>query len=115
MRHSYISVDNVPEKDVISSSTTPRREPAVTRDDTPKTLLVSQTTDIDEQTLYFWLKSIFDVWAISIQMSVSGDSAIVKIPAGCDIGKYMTNDTIDLVHTRMLIYPCGKGSYVPIL
>ena len=80
-------------KDTLSSSTTPRWEPAVTRDDTPKTLLVSQTTDIDEQTLYFWLKSIFDVWAISIQMSVSGDSAIVKIPAGCDIGNYIIRDS----------------------
>ena len=64
----------------------------MTRDDTPRTLLVSQITGIDEQTLYFWLKSVFNVWAISIQMSVSGDSAIVKIPADCELGKRLTSN-----------------------
>ena len=52
-----------------------------------KTLLVSNLLDVDEQTIYFWIKSLLNVWPHSIQISVDEENAIVKIPADCHIGK----------------------------
>ena len=46
--------------------------------------------DVDEQTIYFWIKSIVDVWPKSIQLSADEEHAIVKLPADSEIGMYHT-------------------------
>ena len=56
----------------------------------PKTLLVANLLDVDEQTIYFWIKSIVDVWPKSIQLSADEEHAIVKLPADSEIGMYHT-------------------------
>ena len=89
---AYDFLDNLPEEvlqhtpsklDGTTNSVTSNSSDAL------RILLVSHFTDIDEQTLYFWVKSATGVWPTSIQMSINGTNAIVKIPADCDIGKHL--------------------------
>ena len=45
-----------------------------------ETLLVYNLLDVDEETLYYWVKSVTGVWPASIHLSESEEKAIVKIP-----------------------------------
>lgn len=47
------------------------------------TLLVHNVLGADEETLYYWFKSISSLWPASIHLSESGDGAVVKIPLDC--------------------------------
>ena len=67
---------------------TPRRQQSVPvqRSQTQK-LLVSNIMDFDEETLYFWIKTVLGVWPSSIQKSGDEEKAIIKLSG--DVGKHI--------------------------
>ena len=42
--------------------------------------------DFDEETLYFWIKTVLGVWPSSIQKSSDEEKAIIKLSG--DVGKH---------------------------
>ena len=47
-----------------------------------ETFMVCKLPEVDEETLYYWVKSVTGVWPISIHMSENDDKAVVKVPIG---------------------------------
>ena len=43
-------------------------------------LLVYNLLDVDEETLYFWVKAITGLWPVSIHLSETAEKAVVKVP-----------------------------------
>ncbi|XP_067933227.1 uncharacterized protein [Watersipora subatra] len=50
-----------------------------------RTLVIRNLLDVDEEIIYFWVKSLLNVWPKSIQLSSDGESAIVKFSGCVDI------------------------------
>ena len=72
----------IPEPVRPSSSGTKQQRKAAPSNITTQheTLLVYNLLDVDEETLYYWVKSVTGVWPTSIHLSESEEKAIVKIP-----------------------------------
>lgn len=54
-----------------------------TREETPtgtETLLVYKLLDVDEKTLFYWVKAVTGIWPLSIHLSVDEEQAVIKIP-----------------------------------
>ena len=64
-------------KTVARAENVPRRGNSTEGEDT---LQIYKLLDVDEDTLFFWVKAMTGVWPLSVHLSEDEERAVVKIP-----------------------------------